>query len=50
MSSMADLEICEYPDSGKFLARAKGADGKARFRQIRRSEDDVDYWEGEPGV
>lgn len=50
ISSMADLEICEYPDSGKFLARAKDADGKARFRQIRMSEGDVDYWEGEPGV
>jgi uncharacterized cupin superfamily protein len=50
ISSMADLDICEYPDSGKFLARAKGADGKARFRQIRGSEGDIDYWEGEPGA
>ncbi|MCV3765357.1 cupin domain-containing protein [Rhizobium sp. TRM95796] len=50
ISSMADLEICEYPDSGKFLARAKGADGKAGFRRIRVSDGDIDYWDGEPGA
>jgi uncharacterized cupin superfamily protein len=50
ISSMANLEICEYPDSGKFLARAKGADGETRFRQIRMSEGDIDYWTGEPGA
>lgn len=50
ISSMADLDICEYPDSGKFLARAKGPDGKQRFRQIRKSEGDIDYWDGEPGA
>ncbi|MDH6266713.1 putative cupin superfamily protein [Rhizobium sp. SG_E_25_P2] len=50
ISSMAELEIAEYPDSGKFLARAKGADGKARFREIRMKEGEVDYWAGEPGA
>jgi uncharacterized cupin superfamily protein len=47
LSTKADTEICEYPDSGKYLAisRAKGpllADGR-----MHRAKDDLDYWDGE---
>jgi uncharacterized cupin superfamily protein len=43
-------EICDYPDSGKFLVteRQRGADGAVSgFRHIGRPESAVDYWEGE---
>lgn len=40
-------EVCEYPDSGKFLAL--GIDkGEGSFDVIQRSAESLDYWEGEP--
>lgn len=50
VSTMAEVEVCEYPDSGKFGAFAGGTPetaGKASFRHIGRSSDQCDYWEGE---
>jgi len=41
ISTMADPEICEYPDSGKVGAYAQG------WRYMTRAGADVDYWEGE---
>jgi uncharacterized cupin superfamily protein len=46
ISSMRDPDICEYPDSGKFYAFAKG-DGEARFRYVGRPDSAVNYWDGE---
>ena len=43
-------EICDYPDSGKFLVveRGRNADGSVSgFRHIGRPETTVDYWDGE---
>ncbi len=40
-------EICEYPDSGKYLAWSKSADGSG-FDALNRSGDNLDYWDGEP--
>ncbi len=40
-------EICEYPDSGKYLAWSKSADG-GDFDALHRSGDNLDYWDGEP--
>lgn len=41
-------EVCEYPDSGKYVsfARAKGPllDGG----RMHRADSDLDYWDGEP--
>jgi uncharacterized cupin superfamily protein len=51
VSSMAPTEICEYPDSGKFLAKTRAEiGGKADFRFIGRVGDTADYWAGEPGA
>ncbi|MCD2181244.1 cupin domain-containing protein [Rhizobium sp. GN54] len=51
ISTMAATEICEYPDSGKFLAKTrKEAGGPVEFRYLGRLESAVDYWEGEPGA
>ena len=35
------IDICEYPDSGKYLVGAQD------FHTIRRKGGDVDYWDGE---
>jgi uncharacterized cupin superfamily protein len=35
------VEICEYPDSGKFLV------GAPHFHTIGRKEGALDYWDGE---
>ncbi len=35
------IEVCEYPDSGKFLV------GAADFRTIGRTTGQLDYWDGE---
>jgi len=40
-------EICEYPDSGKYLAMAPDGD-KPGFDAIQRKDTSVDYWDGEP--
>jgi uncharacterized cupin superfamily protein len=40
-------EICEYPDSGKYLADVKRGDVRI-FDAIQRTSNSVDYWDGEP--
>ena len=47
ISTRESPEICEYPDSGKYLAMATSADGK-RFDAIQRASESSDYWDGEP--
>jgi len=40
-------EVCEYPDSGKYLAMAPDADSRG-FDAIQRKDNSLDYWDGEP--
>jgi len=50
VSTMQYPEICDYPDSGKFLVAElpRNADGTiGGFRHIGRSASAVDYWDGE---
>jgi uncharacterized cupin superfamily protein len=50
VSTLIYPEICDHPDSGKFLVteHQRDADGKVRgFRHIGRAESTLDYWEGE---
>ena len=47
LSTRVDIEVCEYPDSGKVLLSA-GRDGGSRIRKMFRSEQDVDYYDREP--
>ena len=42
-----DTEICEYPDSGKYLAIASLSGSKV-FDAIQRTTSNLDYWDGEP--
>ena len=39
---MSTAEICEYPDSGKIGAFARGG-----MRHMTEKAADVDYWKGE---
>jgi uncharacterized cupin superfamily protein len=51
ISSQADLEVCEYPDSGKFLVSSRDNGNGAKLRHIgRHPEQHLDYWDGEPGA
>ncbi len=45
LSTLADVEICEYPDAGKVGVFA--GEGAARLRKLFREETDVDYYDRE---
>lgn len=47
ISTMETPEICEYPDSGKFLAEGS-LKSATPFEAIRHAGESADYWEGEP--
>ncbi len=47
LSTMETPEICEYPDSNKYLAEGS-LDRAGRFDVIDRRGDSLDYWDGEP--
>ena len=47
ISTQESPEICEYPDSNKFLAEATGARGRA-FDVIQSRQPSLDYWADEP--
>lgn len=46
LSTLADVEVCEYPDSGKISVFSTRGEGR-RFRKIFRAETDVDYYDRE---
>ena len=47
-STRAEAEICEYPDSGKYLASTKGGpETLLNDGRMHRVKDDLDYWDGE---
>ena len=47
VSTMAQTEICEYPDSGKYLAYSKTGGPLLGDGRMHRLKDDLDYWDGE---
>ena len=49
ISSKADLEVCEYPDSGKLAIYSRPVHGTARrnYTHVGRQESRVGYYEGE---
>ena len=44
--TLCDIEVCEYPDSGKMLVVADKPDGHG-LRKIFRAETTVDYYDRE---
>jgi uncharacterized cupin superfamily protein len=47
LSTLSDVDACEYPDSNKVLV-VSGATDPPRLRGMYRAEDSVDYYEREP--
>jgi len=47
ISSKSEVEVCEYPDSGKFMVSSRAPDGETRLRFLGRRADSLDYWDGE---
>lgn len=48
ISTQADTEICEYPDSGTFQASTRKSGARnSHFKFAGRMESRVDYWDGE---
>lgn len=54
ISTMAATEVCEYPDSGKFLVSSRttrNAYDRATLRHVQHLDNPgVDYWLDEPGA
>jgi uncharacterized cupin superfamily protein len=48
ISTLESPEICEYPDSGKFMADAHQGDQRV-FEEIHKTSTGLDYWKDEPG-
>ena len=48
LSTVADVETCEYPDSQKVLVVA-GPRGQRGLRKMFRAENTVDYYDRERG-
>ena len=46
LSNLADVEVCEYPDSNKIGVFASGGN-TPRLRKLVRSENEVDYYDRE---
>jgi uncharacterized cupin superfamily protein len=46
LSTLVELEVCEYPDSGKIMIAA-GKRGNRTLRKIFRGENTVDYYDRE---
>lgn len=41
-------EVCEYPDSGKYVAFARVQGTLLEGGRMHRPDTDLDYWDGEP--
>ncbi|MEY2895835.1 MAG: hypothetical protein RL669_104 [Pseudomonadota bacterium] len=41
-------EVCEYPDSGKYVAFARTQGTLLEGGRMHRPDTDLDYWDGEP--
>lgn len=49
VSTVAEVEVCRYPDSGK-VGVVAGTRGSRHLRAMFRAASDVDYYHGEAGV
>jgi len=48
ISTQETPEVCEYPDSKKYLAYSRVEGPLLRDGRMHRSDSDLDYWDGEP--
>ena len=48
ISTRSGIEVCEYPDSNKFMVSSSVvAGGAGKFSYIGRGKSSLDYWDGE---
>ena len=48
ISTQRRPEVCEYPDSNKYLMMTGDKRGIVAGGRMHRAETDLDYWDGEP--
>ena len=48
ISTQKRPEVCEYPDSHKYLLMTGDRRGITAGRRMHRADTDLDYWDGEP--
>ncbi len=48
ISTQEKPEVCEYPDSKKYLAYAERGGELLGDGKMHRADSDLDYWDGEP--
>lgn len=48
VSTQERPEVCEYPDSGKYLVHAAEQGPLLERGRMHRPDSDLDYWDGEP--
>ncbi|MGH6609918.1 MAG: cupin domain-containing protein [Burkholderiaceae bacterium] len=48
ISTQEAPEVCEYPDSGKYLLYAEDGGPLLQDGRMHRPDTDLDYWDGEP--
>jgi uncharacterized cupin superfamily protein len=48
LSTLEFPEVCEYPDSNKYLAYTRQDGPLLKRGRMHRAETDLDYWDGEP--
>jgi len=48
ISTQKRPEVCEYPDSSKYLLMTGDQRGIVAGGRMHRAETDLDYWDGEP--
>lgn len=48
ISTQNKPEVCEYPDSNKYLLATGDGRGLTAGRRMHRADTDLDYWDGEP--
>ena len=48
ISTQERPEVCEYPDSGKYVAFARVKGTLLEGGRMHRPDTDLDYWDGEP--
>lgn len=49
LSTLSEVEVCEYPDSGK-VGIFSGREGEPAFRAMFRAASRVEYYDGEDGT
>jgi uncharacterized cupin superfamily protein len=50
IANNADTEVCEYPDSGKFQVTSRSSTDRRLRHCGREGQNNLDYWDGEPGA